>query len=298
MFRSSRNTRRPRRRQSRRNNNNRSSRNGRVRNGTTQGVTSGSRADTTVQRKAVQMYRSLAVNDSSGGTAYGLGNINIQPNASAPYLAEVLKVYKNTYEQYRIRRVRVYATPGKNFTNDIRIKTQIACRVDRDNLPVTTGPSGLGLLLGSANSTVKTLTERGNVIIADFNPVCQAFESGASTTDGRQLPNSLQWFGVVNYDRHAWKGACCAIITPDEGYLPTVTPTVNLRIRLDLEFRGRIIAQARFASQDITIPIPPPIPELLDEESDESDASSLTLDAPSIPTLLSSIKIKDETAPL
>lgn len=215
----------------------------------------------------MDLYDSLKVNNSVGGKAFGLGAVNLRPNSSyRAYMASIMNQYKDLYEQYRLRRVRIYVMPGKNFTNDLRIVSQVAARVDTDFLPNTSTKTSLGTLLASSNCVVRSLRDNGMTLVADYNPICQAFDSDA-ITDGRQFPNNLCWMtmkdgnGNISYIYNQWTGATVALMLPDSQWASGKEPQISMKIRVDMEFRGRTMAAANFAVGDSTISPPADLSE-------------------------------------
>lgn len=216
---------------------------------------------------SMDLYDTVKVNNSVGGKAFGLGSINLRPNSSyRAYMTAIMNQYKDLYEQYRLRRVRVYAMPGKNFTNDLRIVSQVAARVDTDFLPTTSTKTSLGTLLASSNCVVRSLRDNGMTLLADYNPVCQAFDSDA-ITDGRQFPNNLCWMtmkdgnGNLSFIYNQWTGATVCLMLPDSNWSSGKEPNISLKIRVDMEFRGRTMAAANFAVSDSTIAPPAELTE-------------------------------------
>jgi len=225
------------------------------------GVQNASKFDGQPVTRSVNLYSKIQCNDSVDRIAYGLGNIFQLANApDQPYLTEIINAHKSLFEQYRIRRVRVFANPGANFTNDIRIKTQVAARVDVDRLPNTATPLSLGQLLSSTNTKIKTLRADAPLLLCDYNPRCYHEEqtAGADSTQ-RVLPLNAQWHTLSDIWHQKWKGCTVALLTPDEQYLPSTAPTISLRIRCDIQFRGRITDGAAFHSSLITLPTPVPL---------------------------------------
>lgn len=244
-------SRRPRRGPNRRPNTNNSTRTGRRPQRPNAG-----RVDLYPVTRTFDVFHNLKAGDTIGtgdlAKAYGVGNVYLLPNsADQPYLTTVLSQYKGLYEQYRIRRVRCFANCGKNFTNDIRIQTQIASRVDIDNLPVLSSPSSLGALMGSSNVKISTLRENKPLKLADWNPRMKLTNS---SSDNRIFTANQQWVAIADINHHDWVGATIAFITPDNGYTPANAPNLTIRVRLDVQFRGRTIAPTAFATTSMNLP--------------------------------------------
>jgi len=221
-----------------------------------------SRADTAINRRTLKLYGRLAVANTTSGIAFGLGSFAFKADASQHFANEYIKSMAGHYEQYRVRRIRVYAAPGANMTNDIRIKTVLMARVDPDEFPGGSTASNLGLLTASSNTVSKKLNDSvEGTLLADFNPICHPYKAGSSTSDGRMLPNNLSWMmlrdGNDQYRYHLdeWRGCYMALTIPDGSDVSTQVK-VQLRFRIDLEFRGRQVHGASFTSLNITEPKP------------------------------------------
>jgi hypothetical protein len=171
--------------------------------------------------------------------AFGLDNVNF--SGAAETLSSILNEYSAQYEQYRIRRVRVRAQVGKGFTNDRRIQTFVAARVDVDNQLSGSTPQNVNSLLNAENTVVKTFTERGNVLLGDFRPQMRAF----ATVSLPILPNQLNWYPIKDRLNHDWKGMTVAYLIPE----PTLAPNtlgITLMCEIEIEFRGRITTPSAF----------------------------------------------------
>jgi hypothetical protein len=237
---------------------NRSARNGRSRN-----QNGASHFDGWTQSRTINIAKTIHTINTADDVAFGIGNVKFVPTVTdQPFLNSILNEAADMYEQYRIRRVRIYATPGKNFTNDIRIKTKVLARVDRDNFKPYSSANALGVLSSSSNTVTKLLPDCAKVLLCDFNPVCKPYLPGQSTSDGRQLPPTLSWMALrdVNSNKRfsydEWLGATIGLVTPDESYQPTTSPTIALTIRLDIQFRGRIFNTVSYSSSSITLTKP------------------------------------------
>lgn len=222
-----------------------------------------SHRDLVQQKKVFTTFSRLGVVNESQGLSFGLGLLNLRPNTSYnSYFTQLLDTYAETYEQYRLTRIRVYVTPGANFTNDIRIKSQVVSRVDTDGGVMPSTPSGLADLLAATNTTVRMLPDARSLLVADYQPICQAVDNNESTTDGRQLPPSLQWMALKDlnggkaYPYHQWLGCHIAIMTPAANYSTTTAPAISIKIVADMQVRGRIMKGVSLVNTDITEPKP------------------------------------------
>lgn len=257
MFSNRRNNQTRRRNPNRRRNNNQ---NRAPRNGRSRGVAQASHFDGHVQHRTINWTTSIGVNNTKDGQAYGIGNIALKFDASQPYLHEWLENLSRIYEQFKIKRVRVYVTPGANMTNDIRIRSKALARVDTDNFQPGSTASTLGYLLASSNTVTKMLPDAVEKCIADWNPTCKPFLAGQATDNGRQLPNNLQWMAIrdnngnLQFQNYEWKGAQIALVTPDSGFNTNSFPHIHLKVRIDAAFRGRVSTATVFHTAAITEP--------------------------------------------
>jgi hypothetical protein len=174
------------------------------------------------------------------------------------------------YEQYRIRRVRIYAYPGAHMTNDLRIKAKVLARVDRDNFKPYSAKATLGFVASATNTVTKMLPDCRKQLIADYQPICKPFLPGGAISDGRQLPNPLSWMAIrdVNsnyrfvYDE--WLGCQMALLLPDENFPPEAAPEIALQVRVDVQFRGRVYNNIDYTVTDLTQPKPSDVSDTQD----------------------------------
>lgn len=218
--------------------------------------------DMVVNKRSLSVYARLAIANTHAGIAFGIGKYTFVADDSQSFAHSYIHSMADQYEQYRVRRIRIYASPGSNMTNDVRVKTVIMCRVDPDSYPQGSTASTLGLLTASTNTVSRKLNDTASgTLLADYNPIVHPYQSGASQTDGRMLPNNISWMmlrdanGTIRYQNDEWKGAIMALTIPDGTDVSTATK-VQLRVRVDLEFRGRQVHGATFTSLDLTEPKP------------------------------------------
>jgi len=218
--------------------------------------------DLAVQKRTVLLAGRLAIANTASGVAFGLGSFQFKADSSQSYAHSYLATMVGHYEQYRVRRIRVYASPGANMTNDLRLKTQILARVDPDSFFSQSTAAGLGLLIGSSNTVQKRLNDSSDgTLLADFNPVCHPFMSGQSQTNGRMLLNNNCWMmlrdgnSTARYHLDEWRGVQMGFTIPDGDDVDTDIK-IQLRFRIDLEFRGRQVHGGSFVSTDLTLPKP------------------------------------------
>jgi len=239
--------------------NNRAPRNGRRR-----GINQASHFDGHSQVRTINWTTSIGANNTTDGQAFGIGNIALKFDAGQPFLHEWLENQSRVYEQFKIRRCRVYVTPGAHMTNDIRIRTKALARVDTDNFQPGSTPTVLGYLMASSNTVTKMLPDAAEVLMADWNPTCKPFLAGQATDNGRQLPNALSWMAIrdnngnLQFNNYEWKGCQLAIVTPDSGFNTSSLPHIHVRVRLDIQLRGRISTATVFHSSAVTEPINQP----------------------------------------
>jgi hypothetical protein len=168
------------------------------------------------------------------------------------------------FEEYRIRRIRARATCGRGYTNDRRIRSQLLARVDTNFLDSSDTWANVQSILQSENCVVKTFTERGNVLLADYKPV-QFSADYPSTVP--TLPSRNQWFRLQDYPLHTWRGGLVALILSETGIGPNEV-SMNITLECDVEFRGRIQDASQYAGSRLflepvavdEIRMPPPFP--------------------------------------
>jgi hypothetical protein len=201
------------------------------------------------------IFSSLPINNANAEYAFGVTSFNVNGNGTP--LAGLLDDYGRLYEQYRVRRVRVRCTPGKGYTNDLRLKTYVTARVDVDQQDSSGTVSSLKALINAENSVVKTMVEQGNILLADFRPQCRV----NTTASLPILPNQLQFYPIGDYTTHIWKGALLGAFIPE----PSLGNGVNLTLscEVDVEFRGRVTSPALFTNDHINQDAPAPTPDIL-----------------------------------
>jgi hypothetical protein len=196
--------------------------------------------DLTRQAKKWMLFESVPFSNTSSNFAFGYNNVNISVRnagiANAVY-DRLMTQAALTYEEYRIRRVRVHAQPGTGYTNDQRIKSSIFARVDVNSQETAATIDNLNSLICSESSVNKTFTERSNVLLLDYRPIC--YSTGGSGEGSRPLlPSQLQWYNIEERDAHLWRGCTVAPIIPE----PTTQPNalyLTVWIEVEMEFRSR-----------------------------------------------------------
>jgi len=200
------------------------------------------------------IFDPLKIENANTEYAYGLRSFNVNANGS-PF-SELLDDYSRLYEQYRIRRVIIRATPGKGFNNSMRMKTYMCARVDVDQQNDSALITNIKSLINSENSVLKTFIERGNVKLCDYQPQCRV----NTTASLPILPNNLNWYPLNDYATHIWKGAIVAAFLPEPSLQAGVS--VTLTAEVDVEFRGRVSNPILFTSEYINQTLTAPVPDM------------------------------------
>lgn len=232
----------PRRRAPRRN-----ARLSRNRTGIAQNPSAASRLDNVPQVRKFQIFGSVPISNASTDYALGLSNFNI--DASHAPMANFLKQYAGLYEQYRIRKISVRAQVGKGFTNDLRLKTILGARVCLTNQLQGATLSHIQAINASENTSIKTLTERGNVMLATYRPRMRKRVGGVSADDP-MLPSRLQWYPISYAYDHLWTGATVTLMIPDTNIGPNEV-AITIIQEVVVEFRGRITNELDFVTETI-----------------------------------------------
>jgi len=234
-------------------------------NGFVQNGAGVSHQDNVPQVRKFQIFETIKFENAGSDYAVGLRNVNVYGNQSP--LSGLLSSYQLIYEQYRISRVRVRAQVGKNYTNDDRLKTLLGARVDVDKQLVGATVSNVQSVNCAENTVIKTFTERGNVLVADFRPQNRLLVSNISTP---VLPNPLQFYPISDAAFHVWKGATVTAMIPDITLLPDQM-NITLIIEVDVVFRGRVTDPTSFTGTIINQhPLPSPIPPIADNNDEIS----------------------------
>merc|ERR1712113_530487 len=144
------------------------------------------------------------------------------------------------YEEYTIHSVTLYAQPAIGYTVDDKIKTAIYARVDCNSQPTVSGLDELETTISAQNTVSRTFTERSNVKLVTYRPVC--YSTGGTGASSRPLlPNNLQWYNMDERTAHLWRGATvCPII-----FEPSLQPNskgVVIMAAVSMGFGGRRIS--------------------------------------------------------
>jgi hypothetical protein len=236
-----------------------------------------SHRDTVPQLRKFFVYDTIEFNNSTSEFSFGHKALNLE-GAVAPF-QNIIKDYSSTYEQYRVKRIRVRAQVGKGFDNDRRLKTYLAARVDVDNQNTTSTLTNLQSLLFSENTALKTFTERGNVLMADFRPLARISISNNSQP---LLNNPLQWYPTNDVSLHTWKGINLGCVIPETAILPGQL-AVTITLEVDVAFRGRITDASQFPNnfifQQTLMPTPvhpAPITSTQSDSKQDDNTSNIT----------------------
>lgn len=234
----------------------------------------------TVQLRKFTNYNQLAITNVEGDFAFGITNFNVTPTLNT-YIGSVLDTYAKLYEQYRIRRVMIQAQCGKGYTNDRRIKTILVSRVDVDNQDTSQTFNTFRSLANATNARTRTLTEKGNIMLADFRPLM--FDVNYTSNDTIPvLPNGLQWNRLVARNNHQWRGAVLGVAIPENTLSPQELK-ITLTQQIVIEFRGRINDASSVSASPAIGTLNPPT---YDFEVDINDLRQNLLAGTYFPTLI------------
>jgi hypothetical protein len=186
------------------------------------------------------LFEQVPITNATGTFGFGINNLNVSVTnagvASAVY-DRLISTAALTYEEYRIRRVVIYAQPGDGYTNDDRIKSSIFARVDVNSQPTAATLDNLNSVICSESSVNRTFTERSNVKLADFRPIC--FSTGGIGASSRPiLPSAVQWYNIDERGSHLWRGCTVAPVLADSTTQPN-TKSVTVWAEVEIEFRSR-----------------------------------------------------------
>jgi len=204
--------------------------------------------DMVPQAKKWMLFTSVPYANQFGILSFGLSNINISTTAAGIANTVYDRLLSNaalTYEEYRIRRVVIRGQPGNGFTNDDRIKASIFARVDVNSQPTIPDVDNLNSIISSEASVNRTFTERSNVKLVDYRPIC--FSTGGIGASSRPiLPSQVQWYNIDERGSHLWRGATVAPVIPE-----TLTPNskaITVWAEVEIEFRSRRPDFANFST--------------------------------------------------
>jgi len=216
----------------------------RTRNRLAQNGVGVSHRDNVPQVRKILFFDNLPFTNADANFSFGLQNFNINGNTQ-PF-SSIIQEYSSLYEQYRVRRVRVRASIGNGYTNDDRLKTFVAGRVDVDNQPTASTLANVQSLLYSENTVTKTFTERNLLLLADFKPTNRPAVTNYSQP---VFPNMIEWYPTQDVLLHTWKGTTLAALIPE--VLAPNSRNLTITIEADIEFRGRITDTTSFTTRSI-----------------------------------------------
>jgi hypothetical protein len=219
------------------------------------------------QCKKWQLFETVPFTNATNVFAYGINNVNISTTsagvASAVY-NRLLTQAALTYEEYRVRRIVLRAQPGQGYTNDQRLKTSIFARVDVNTQPTTVNLDTLNSIISAESCVNRTLTERSNVKLVDYRPIC--YSTGSTGSSSRPILNSsMQWYNIDERGSHLWRGATVAPVIPEPGLAPN-SLAVTIWAEVEIEFRSRRPDFANFTGPTFTDPT---VRESPDSQSDD-----------------------------
>jgi len=230
----------------------------RIQNGPVQNIAGVSHRDMVPQARKFVNYNALNISNATGDFAIGLTSFVVTPVANST-IGDLIKSMGRIYEQYRIRRIRIRAQVGKGYNNDLRLKTILASRVDVDNQDTASTAQNFKALVNAENSVVKTFTERGNILVADYRPIM--FDRVYSSNDTQPvLTSNQQWYRIIGAENHQWRGAVLGAAIPDTTIQPS-SVSITLWQEIDIEFRGRIQEPSTFTTTNL---IDRPVPDIND----------------------------------
>jgi len=205
----------------------------RTRNRLVQNGVGVSHRDNVPQVRKIILFDNLPFANADANFSYGLQNYNLD-GTTQPF-GGIIDQYSSTYEQYKVRRVRVRASVGNGYTNDDRLKTFVAGRVDVDNQPSAPTLPNVQSLLYSENTVTKSFTERNLLLLADYRPTNRPTVNNYSQP---VFPNVIEWYPTSDVRLHTWKGVTLAALIPE--VLAPGARSLTITIEVDIEFRGRI----------------------------------------------------------
>lgn len=212
-----------------------------------------SRRDLVPQAKKFTAIDTLSVVNNTSEFSFGIAQFSAFPTATNT-LGASLKSYENEYEEYKIRRIKVRAIPGKGMTNDIRIGTLIVSRVDTNFVDTASTYANLQSLINCENTVLKTMASNTNILLADVKPICfQGTTSSAAHIP--TLPNRDQWYRLRDCLSHVWRAGVAAIIVPDNTLSPSQV-RATLILEIDVDFRGRVQSAAQYTNSTTMSSVP------------------------------------------
>jgi len=196
-----------------------------------------SHRDMVIQKKKWNLFASIPFTNATSNFAYGLSNVNVSTGTagiSPQTYSSLMNTMALSYEEYRVSRVIVHSQPGLGYTNDRRIISSVFARVDVNSQPTSATLNNLNSVICSESAVNKTYTERSNIKLADFNPICYTTGNNSRPI----LPTQDQWYDIDERNTHLWRGATvCPVIAE-----PTISPgelAITCWISVEVHFRTR-----------------------------------------------------------
>jgi len=233
--------------------------------------------DVVVQSKKWMLFENTPYTNAASGYSFGFSNINLSvatAGISNAVYRRLMSQAALTYEEYRVRRVSVRAQPGTGFTNDDRIKASIFARVDVNSQATAATIDNLNSVICSESTVNRTFTERSNVHLVDFKPICYSI-GGSGQFSRPILPNNMQWYNIEERENHLWRGATVCPLIPE-----SVSPNtlgITTWVEVEIEFRSRRPDFADFTTSNVISPtLTGVVQDLSDQNAKCSDSSTQT----------------------
>lgn len=207
-----------------------------------------SHRDIVPQSRKFTALNQCSIENTNGEYAFGIAQFSGFPQPTNS-LGLSLNSHVGDYEEYRIRRIRVRAVPGKGMSNDRRIQAIIVSRVDTGFVDTNITWANMQSLVNCENSVIKTFAASTNILVADVKPVC--FQgTTASASQIPTLPNKDQWYRLKDCYNHVWRAGVVGLLIPDNNLQPNEV-RLNLILEVDVDFRGRIQSASQYTSSSL-----------------------------------------------
>jgi hypothetical protein len=228
-----------------------------------------SKRDLVPQARKFTAIDTLSIVNATSEFAFGIAQFSAFPTSSNSLGASLVS-YQQEFEEYKIRRIKVRAIPGKGMTNDLRIGSLLASRVDTNFVDTASTFANLQSLVNCENTVLKTFASNTNILLADIKPIC--FQgSTASAPHIPTLPNRDQWYRLRDCLTHVWRAGVAALIIPDNTILPS-SVRVTLILEIDVDFRGRVQAASQYTSSTSMAALPRVLKRMIVEDDEEPPA--------------------------
>jgi len=184
------------------------------------------------------LFGEVALENASNPFAFGYRDINISVGSagwSATNYAPLMASMAANYEEYRVRKVTLFAQPATGYTNDDRIKSSVFARVDVNSQPTAATTANLQTLINAECAVNRTFTEKSNIKLVEFSPICYS-SGGVGASSRPLLPTSMQWYNIDERDSHVWRGATVAPLLLDAS---ATNKRITVWASVEMEFRSR-----------------------------------------------------------